>query len=178
MMQFNIEKANIIHYISIKKVENQRATVLKYAKKYDVEEHTDLLLAMMFQESKGRGLDPMQASESYCGSIGCINDRDFSIEQGVAYFKKTFDEAEGDLPLAIQAYNFGIGFVHYVKDADTKYSLFNAIQFSKKMYDEASNQANYSCMRKEARQFNACYGDIFYVRDVMSHMEDFSIQLN
>lgn len=178
MEQLNIDKTDIIHYVAIKKVENQRATVLKYAKEYDVEEHTDLLLAMMYQESKGLGRDPMQASESYCGKIGCINDRDVSIEQGVAYFKKTLDEAKGDVPLAIQAYNFGIGFVHYVKEANSDYSLFNAIQFSKKMYDKADNQAHYSCLRKEARQFNACYGDIYYVRDVLAHMNDFTIQLN
>lgn len=178
MDQLNISKADIVHYVSIKKVESQRATVLKYAKEYDVEEHTDLLLAMMYQESKGRGLDPMQASESYCGTIGCINDRDLSIKQGVAYFKKTLDKAEGDVPLAIQAYNFGIGFVHYVKEADGDYSLFNAIQFSKKMYDNADDQTHYTCLRKEARQFKACYGDIYYVRDVMAHMNNFTSQLN
>lgn len=178
MNQLNVTKADIVHYVSIKKVEHQRATVLKYAKEYEVEEHTDLLLAMMYQESKGRGLDPMQASESYCGTIGCINNRDLSIEQGVAYFKKTLDQADGDVPLAIQAYNFGIGFVYYVKEADGNYSLFNAIQFSQEMYDKADDQAYYSCLRKEARQFNACYGDIYYVRDVMARVNDFTIQLN
>src|SRR5699024_9688309 len=57
--------------------------VKKYAKQYDVADYTDVLLAMMMQESGGRGDDPMQASETYCGEIGCIEDPEVSIKQGV-----------------------------------------------------------------------------------------------
>lgn len=168
-----IGKEEIVHYLSVKKVEQERTTVLKYAKQYEVEDHTDVLLAMMYQESKGRGRDPMQASESYCGEIGCINDRETSIEQGVAYFAKALQKADGDVPLAIQAYNFGVGFITYVKEKEMDYTIFAAIQFSKEMYEQANDPSDYSCLRKEGKKYNACYGDIYYVRDVLKHKKNF-----
>ncbi|MFD1036999.1 lysozyme family protein [Virgibacillus byunsanensis] len=143
--------------------------VEKYAKKYNVTAHTDVLLAMMMQESGGRGNDPMQSSESYCGERGCINDPEHSIRQGVYYFSETLDAAGGDLELAIQSYNFGKGFIDYVKEQSGSYSQEVAIDFSQKMYQNASNQSDYRCLREEAKQYNACYGDIYYVRDVMEY---------
>ncbi|HAJ3957187.1 lysozyme family protein [Fictibacillus sp. Mic-4] len=90
--------------------------VRKYAKKYGVEKHVPLLLAQMQQESGGRGNgDPFQASESLCGRIGCITDPEKSIEQGVKYFSKMLKSAGGDYKLALQAYNFGGGYIDYAK---------------------------------------------------------------
>ncbi|MEN1966797.1 lysozyme family protein [Lentibacillus sp. N15] len=143
----------------------------KYAEKYGVIDYTDVLLAMMMQESGGRGKDPMQSSESYCGKIGCIDDPELSIKQGVYYFSKTIDAAEGDVELAVQSYNFGRGFIDYVKDEKGSYSQEAAIAFSKKMYKDASDKSNYTCLREEAKQYHACYGDIYYVRDVMKYKE-------
>src|SRR5699024_9929956 len=74
--------------------------VEEYAKKYDVESYQDVLLAIMMQESSGHGDDPMQASESYCGEIGCIDDPEVSIKQGVHYFAEAIDRADGDVRLA------------------------------------------------------------------------------
>src|SRR5699024_886454 len=80
---------------------DHKPLVEKYAAQYGVSEHVDVLLAMMMQESGGRGDDPMQSSESYCGSRGCIEDPEVSIKQGVHYFSKALEEADGDLKLAI-----------------------------------------------------------------------------
>src|SRR5699024_1006080 len=99
-----------------KNVEEHRPIVEKYAKKYDVEAHVDVLLAMMMQESGGRGDDPMQSSESLCGSVGCIEEAEKSIEQGVAYFSQIMERTDHDVALSVQAYNFGIGFVNYVEE--------------------------------------------------------------
>lgn len=162
-----------IQSIFTKKVENYRPTVEKYAKEYDVFNYVDILLAMMMQESGGKGNDPMQASESLCGERGCIDDPELSIEQGVYYFSETVKASEGDLKLAIQSYNFGRGFVNYVKEKNATYTEQLAIEFSQKMYNGAEDKSVYTCLRKEAKQYNACYGDIYYVRDVLNYRSMF-----
>ncbi|SFD65729.1 Lysozyme-like [Lentibacillus persicus] len=143
--------------------------VEKYADKNDVEEHVDELLAIMMQESGGRGKDPMQSSESYCGSRGCIENPERSIEQGVEHFATVLNEADGDVQLAIQSYNFGPGFIDYVEANSGDYTQKAAIKFSQEKYATADNQAKYRCPRKEAKKIDACYGDIYYVRDVMAY---------
>ncbi|PAV31470.1 hypothetical protein CIL05_02105 [Virgibacillus profundi] len=152
-------------------VENYRHIVEKYAKKFDVLAYENVLLAMMMQESGGRGNDPMQSSESYCGSRGCIDDPELSIKQGVYYFSKTLQDADDDLELAIQSYNFGRGFIDYVQGKSGKYTIEIAIDFSKEMYDKDPNKSKYRCLREGARELDACYGDIYYVRSVMEYRE-------
>lgn len=169
-------KEEVGNFIYSKQVEEYRPVVEKYAKEHDVEEHVDLLLAMMMQESGGRGDDPMQSSESLCGEIGCIDNPEDSIKQGVAYFKEVLELAEGDRELAVQSYNFGIGFVGYVIDSVGEYSEEVAIEFSQMKYAAAEDKSIYTCLRKEAKQYDACYGDIYYVRDVMSFERKFAMK--
>lgn len=159
-----------------KEVQDYRPVVEKYANEYGVEDYVDVLLAMMMQESGGRGKDPMQASESYCGQIGCIDNPELSIKQGVSYFKQVLTEAEGDLELAIQSYNFGRGFISYVLEESGSYTEEVAIDFSKQMYENAKDPTIYSCLREEAKQYNACYGDIYYVRSVLQYKEGIHLE--
>ncbi|MBO1002137.1 lysozyme family protein [Pseudogracilibacillus auburnensis] len=170
----HLKSGNIVQHVFTKKVEQYRPTVSKYAKEYDVEEHVDVLLAMMLQESGGRGDDPMQSSESLCGEIGCIDDPEVSIKQGVSYFAENLQAANGDIELAVQSYNFGIGFAHYVKNSDKEFDQDIVIQFSQEMYQNAEDQSIYTCLREEAKQFDACYGDIYYARDVMEYKNKFA----
>src|SRR5699024_4108913 len=167
------DEKQLVEDLQIYHVENERKTVTKYAKKYGVEEFVDVFLAMMLQESGGRGKDPMQSSESYCGEIGCIKRRTESIEQLVQYFSHALERANGDFELADQSDNFGLAFIVYVKERKTDYKLNIAIQFSKEMYDKLDDTNHYSCLRKEAAKFDACYGDIYYVRDVLEQKKNF-----
>ncbi|WP_047982078.1 lysozyme family protein [Ornithinibacillus contaminans] len=153
-------------------VQNYKPLIEKYAQQYHVASYVDVLLAIMMQESGGRGSDPMQASESYCGKIGCIKDPELSIKQGVYYFSETLETAGYDIELAIQSYNFGKGFIQYVQNQKEQYSQDIAIEFSREMYQNAPDQSIYSCLRKEAKQYNACYGDIYYVQAVMQYVPD------
>ncbi len=148
-----------------------KPTVEKYAKQFGVTQYVDVMLAMMMQESGGRGNDPMQSSESYCGERGCIDKPELSIKQGVYYFSQTIKQANGDLKLAIQSYNFGKGFIDYINNNSGTYTQEAAINFSQKMYNTSSNKSIYTCLREEAKQYNACYGDIYYVRDVMEYRD-------
>ncbi|MBP2076305.1 lysozyme family protein [Oceanobacillus polygoni] len=157
-------------------VRNYEPLIQTYAKEYGIEDYVDVLQAMMMQESGGRGNDPMQSSESYCGKIGCIKDPELSIKQGVYYFSKTLEDADGDLELAIQSYNFGRGFIDYVQAESRSYSQDIAIAFSKEMYENASDPSVYTCRREEAKQYDACYGDIYYVRSVMQYKDVLALE--
>jgi murein DD-endopeptidase MepM/ murein hydrolase activator NlpD len=148
-----------------------KTTVEKYAKEYEVSEYVSVLLAMMMQESGGKGDDPMQASESFCGSVGCINDSEESINQGVKYFSEILNKANGDLKTAIQSYNFGGGFIDYVNQNGGQYSKELAVSFSKQQYERLAHTGLYSCVRAEYLANNACYGDVGYVDAVMQYYD-------
>lgn len=163
----------VVEYIFTKKVEKHRETVERYAEDIGVPEYTNLLLAMMLQESGGQGDDPMQSSESLCGSVGCIDSPEESIEQGVKYFATALEKADGDIQLAVQSYNFGLGFIEYVQGRGRSFDQEIVNQFSQKMYQEVEAKEQYQCLRQEAEVLDACYGDIFYTRDVMAHQKNF-----
>ncbi|ONN67903.1 hypothetical protein BTM36_03930, partial [Herbaspirillum sp. VT-16-41] len=97
-------------------------------------------------------------------------------KQGVYYFSEVLDDAKGDLELAVQSYNFGRGFINYVLEETGSYSEEIAIDFSQKMYENASDKSIYSCLREEAKQYNACYGDIYYVQSVMEYKEGLDLE--
>src|SRR5699024_6613977 len=165
----DLKRGKITQHIFTKKVEQHRSIVEKYAEENGVESHVDVLLAMIMQESGGRGDDPMQSSESLCGKKGCITDPEQSIKQGVAYFAEALDKANGDIELAIQSYNFGLGFIQYLEKHSKLYNQETVIEFSQEMYNHAEDPSIYTCLREEAKQYNACYGDIYYARDVMEY---------
>ncbi|WP_085507167.1 lysozyme family protein [Thalassobacillus devorans] len=144
----------------------------KYAKEEGIEDYVPIILALMMQESSGRGNDPMQASESYCGSVGCIDDPEKSIEQGVSYFAHTLEKADYNVKLALQSYNFGAGFIDYVRNNGGEYTQALAIEFSAKKYEELEHTGIYSCIREEALQYEACYGDIYYVDAVLNYYDE------
>lgn len=133
-------------------------------------EYTELILALMMQESGGKGNDPMQSSESFCGSIGCITDPQLSIEKGVLHFKKVLESANKDVKLTLQSYNFGGGFIPYVIERGGEYTKELAISFSQMMYQKLKHQGIYKCHRPEAIQHGACYGDIGYVDAVLKYL--------
>ncbi|WP_298829901.1 lysozyme family protein [uncultured Planococcus sp.] len=138
--------------------------------KYDMEGQTELLLALMMQESGGKGNDPMQASESKCGSIGCITDPDESISYGVEHFVSVFKSAKKDVKLTLQSYNFGSGFIDYVLKNGGSYTKELAISFSQLQYQKLKHTGIYKCNRPEAIQHSACYGDIGYVEAVLKYL--------
>lgn len=138
--------------------------------KYGKGEYTPLLLALMSQESGGRGNDPMQASESKCGYIGCITNPSESIRYGVKHFLDVMAKANNDIKLTLQSYNFGGGFIDYVKRNGGSYTYELAISFSQMMYQKVKHTGIYRCHRDEAIQHNACYGDIKYVDAVLRYL--------
>ncbi|RKD26518.1 hypothetical protein BEP19_16825 [Ammoniphilus oxalaticus] len=151
-------------------VTQYRDAVFNELDQHGLSQYTELILALMMQESGGKGLDPMQASESFCGSVGCIQDAQTSIEKGVLHFKNVLDRTDGDIELTLQSYNFGGGFIDYVQSNGGAYTKDLAIAYSQMMYGKLAHTGNYTCHRPEAIEHQACYGDIGYVDAVLRYL--------
>lgn len=143
-------------------VEQWRSDVERYAMKYGVSEYVELILAMIAQESGGdadRYPDIMQSSESAGSSPNAINDPQKSMDQGIRYFAslvKSGKEAGVDIDTILQSYNFGGGYISFIRaNYGGKHSEAAARAFSSKM---------------AAKMGWSGYGDVKYVEHVRSHM--------
>ncbi|AZV48868.1 endopeptidase [Bacillus halotolerans] len=112
-------------------VERFRAVFEKYARQEGVFDQVNIIMALTMQESGGRSLDIMQSSESIGLPPNSITDPERSIEVGIKHFKKVFKQAGGDVRLTLQAYNFGSGFIDYVKKNGGEYTKKLALDFSR-----------------------------------------------
>ena len=137
-----------------------------YANQYGIPEYTELIKAVMMQESGGQGTDPMQASESgyntrYPHTPNSITDPEYSIDVGVHTLADVLNMASVENPialdrisLALQGYNFGPGYISWALANYGGYSELNAIEFSDMM----------------AAQYGwAGYGDKAYVSHVLRY---------
>lgn len=123
-------------------VEAYDPLIRQYAKQYGIPEYVELIKTVMMQESGGRGLDPMQAAEGsfntkYPHEPNGIKDPEYSIQCGVQELKAALTSAEVESPidmerikLALQGYNFGNGYISWVKSKYGGYSYANAVEFS------------------------------------------------
>ena len=123
------------------KVSKQVANVLVWedevtqaAKKYELEDYTDIILAIIFTESKGDHVDVMQSSESRYGSRNQIMTSEESIDSGVEHLAEVIQEAQTqkcDIWTAVQAYNFGTQYISYVAERSHENSLDLANSYSR-----------------------------------------------
>lgn len=96
--------------------------------------NVDLVLAMIYTETKGGQGDVMQSSESESGETGSITDSQSSIESGVALLSHNLvlaQEAGVDSWTAVQAYNFGTAYINYVANNGGENTLELAKTYSK-----------------------------------------------
>ena len=137
-----------------------------YANQYGIPEYTELIKAVMMQESGGQGTDPMQCSESgyntrYPHAPNSITDPEYSIDVGVHTLADVLNMAGVESPidldhisLALQGYNFGPGYISWALANYGGYSELNAIEFSDMM---------------AAQMGWAGYGDKAYVSHVLRY---------
>ena len=59
-----------------------------------MQEHENLVKAIILTESRGNGVDLMQSSESAYGQMGAITTQEGSIDQGVKYLSEMIAEAK------------------------------------------------------------------------------------
>ncbi|MGA5688698.1 lysozyme family protein [Cytobacillus pseudoceanisediminis] len=154
-------------------VQNYTPILQKELKEVNLEEYTLVLAAIMQQESKGKGGDPMQASESAGLPPNSIQDPEQSIKQGVKHFQKALNygsQKNVDFPAVIQAYNMGIGYIDFVADQGGKHREEIAKEFSLKQAEK--NPEVYNCGGdKNNFRYPYCYGDFTYTTKVTENIE-------
>lgn len=132
-----------------------QSAVEEYAAQYGLDQYVGILMAMIQQESGGNALDVMQSSESLGLPPNSITDPIYSIEVGIKHFAAVYKSADGDIKLALQAYNFGGGFIDYA-NKHGGYSPEVAKAFSDMM---------------AAKMGWARYGDPEYVQHVLQYYQ-------
>ena len=142
-------------------------TIEKYCKQYEIADYVSVVMAIMMQESGGKGNDPMQCSESgfnkkYVHLPNSITDPDYSIEVGVQTFADCIKQSKikdpGDtnkLSLALQGYNYGNGYINWALSNFGEYTKANAKAFSDMMQSKLGTNG---------------YGDPEYVDHVMRYV--------
>ncbi|MFE4521076.1 lysozyme family protein [Cytobacillus firmus] len=173
--QLNIKETavSLLPNIVSRDVQNYTPLLEKELKEVNLEEYTLVLAAIMQQESKGKGGDPMQASESAGLPPNSIRDPEQSIKQGVKHFQKALNygtQKNVDFPAVIQAYNMGIGYIDFVAEQGGKHSEEIAKQFSLKQAEK--NPEIYDCGGdKNNFRYPYCYGDFTYTTKVTKNIE-------
>ena len=134
------------------KVESYTPLIVKYASAYGIPDYVELIKAVMMQESRGEGTDPMQCSEcpynrKYPNAPNGIPEPEYSIDCGTHYLADCLIEAGCENPfdldhirLALQGYNYGNGYISWAIIRDGRYTLENATLFS----DEQANKHGWS----------------------------------
>ena len=124
---------------------------------YGITNYTELLLAIIAQESDGdetKTPDIMQSSVSAGFPLNTFTTPEASVEQGVKYFGEIIikwnDYKFNDIRFAIQSYNFGIDFLNFAKDEVES-------SFSELIAEDFLNSQGES------------YGDIKYVEHVYQY---------
>lgn len=104
-------------YQGVQQVMTYQSMVQEVLAENDNKANEELVLAMIYTETKGAQIDVMQSSESASGYANTITDSKESIRQGVEYLSKNLqlaEEAGVDVWTAVQAYNYGPGYIDYV----------------------------------------------------------------
>lgn len=147
-----------------------RADVERIAAKFGMSPYVELILAVMMQESGGRGTDVMQAAEGgfnkkYPHVPNGIKDPLYSIECGIQELQYALDKAGCTGPtdldrikLALQGYNFGSAYIDWAMERDGGYTKENAIAYS----DMMCSRPNWHYDR---------YGDKEYVDHVLRYYQ-------
>ncbi|AGM98843.1 hypothetical protein K710_1071 [Streptococcus iniae SF1] len=102
----------------------------------DTPANIDLVLAMIYTETKGGEVDVMQSSESSSGVKDSITDSQTSIEHGVKLLSHNLElaqKANVDSWTAVQAYNFGTAYITYIAQNGGENTLDLADNYSKKV---------------------------------------------
>ena len=122
-----------VHH-DVKQVMNYRSLVREVLDEQDTVANEELVLAMIYTETKGKEGDVMQSSESASGSTNTINDNASSIRQGVQTLTDNLYLAQKkgvDVWTAVQAYNFGPAYIDFIAQNGKENTLALAKQYSR-----------------------------------------------
>ncbi|MGT2950254.1 hypothetical protein BU202_02105 [Streptococcus cuniculi] len=118
----------------VKQVMTYQTMVQEILAENDTKANEELVLAMIYTETKGKQADVMQSSESASGYADTITDSKESIRQGVEYLSQNLllaEEANVDAWTAVQAYNYGPAYIEYVAQNGGKNTIELSTSYSK-----------------------------------------------
>ena len=121
-------------YQDVKQVMTYQPMVREILSEKDTPANEELVLAMIYTETKGKEGDVMQSSESASGSTNTINDNASSIRQGVQTLTDNLYLAQKkgvDVWTAVQAYNFGPAYIDFIAQNGKENTLALAKQYSR-----------------------------------------------
>ena len=122
-----------VHH-DVKQVMKYQTLVREVLDEQDTAANEELVLAMIYTETKGKDTDVMQSSESATGQTNAITDNKESIRQGVQTLSENLElasEKKVDVWTAVQAYNFGQAYIDYVAKNGGENTLELAKKYSK-----------------------------------------------
>ena len=166
LLIFLYRKQNVYRWHFPKTVLQHREMLERVAKEKGLSSDLEVLYAIMNVESGGRLKDVMQSSESMGLPVNTLDTED-SIEQGLSYYKelkeKTRELSLDDKSLW-QAYNYGIGFLYYVKEHGGQYQDSLAENFAKEQSGGKLVAYKNKLATKENGGYRYQYGNMFYAR--------------
>ena len=155
-------------------VAKYRPQVAEACAKYGIGDYVELCLAVMQQESGGRGTDVMQSSESLGLAPNTIG-TDQSIDQGVkmlaGYIQAAKVESPADIErikLVLQSYNYGNGYLTWAVNRDGGYTQENAVEFAR-IHSKGVKRRDTSSIAANAGLWS--YGDQYYVDHVLRYYQ-------
>lgn len=161
----NIDTKNLTE-----EVNNYKELVIAEAKANKKLEYVPLFLAVMMQESGGRGNDVFQCSVYLGKSIDQVTPEE-SIKGGVELLSINLDKAAVSSPkdilkikLALQTYNFGGGYMQYALERDGKWTQENTDAFAKK---QSRGKTRSEKVAKTMGKWD--YGDQYYTSHVLRY---------
>ncbi len=123
-------------YKAVEQVMTYQPLVQEILAENDTTANEELVLAMIYTETKGESDDVMQSSESATGYANTITDSEESIRKGIEYLSQNLTlaaEAGVDDWTAVQAYNFGPSYITYVAENGGKNTIELAAQYSEEV---------------------------------------------
>ena len=166
LLIFLYRKQNVYRWHFPKTVLQHREMLERVAKEKGLSSDLEVLYAIMNVESGGRLKDVMQSSESMGLPVNTLGTED-SIEQGLSYYKelkeKTRELSLDDKSLW-QAYNYGIGFLYYVKEHGGQYQDSLAEDFAMEQSGGKLVAYKNKLAIAENGGYRYQYGNMFYAR--------------
>ncbi|RBT46421.1 lysozyme family protein [Enterococcus hirae] len=152
-----------------------KSIVEKYAKINGIPDEVPFILAIMMVESGGKGLDPMQSSESAGLAPNAFTSPEQSIKQGVAYYKSCLESAQNlnvtDKKAVIQSYNYGAGFLYWLSKNNKSYSFEAGAEFA--CQQAGGKKVVYTNPIASSRgNWRYAYGNMFYADLVYQYIEN------
>lgn len=146
--------------------------VTQYATENGIPEYVNYLLAIMQVESGGIGNDVMQCSESLGKPPNSLEPEE-SIKQGCAYLAGLLQKASVsgcDTNTAVQAYNFGGGYIDYVAQNGGVHSFDLAAAFAKDKANGKVTTYSLPLAIETNGGWRYDYGNMFYVKLVAQYL--------